>query len=42
MILVSNPIFDMAGQYKGVVSGTIYLESESSLKKTPKSKSIFK
>ena len=33
MILVSNPIFDMAGQYKGVVSGTIYLESESSLKK---------
>ena len=33
MILVSNPIFDMAGQYKGVVSGTIYLVSESSLKK---------
>lgn len=33
MILVSNPIFNMAGQFKGVVSGTIYLESESSLKR---------
>lgn len=33
MILVSHPIFDKAGQYKGVVDGTIYLERESSLKK---------
>ncbi|WP_249869590.1 sensor domain-containing diguanylate cyclase [Oceanobacillus saliphilus] len=31
VVLLSYPIFDTAGNYKGVVDGTIYLESESSL-----------
>ena len=33
MLIISSPVFDEAGQYKGVVDGTVYLESDSSLKK---------
>lgn len=33
MVLVSYPIFDGEGVYKGVVDGTIYLESNNSLKR---------
>ncbi|MCQ6277090.1 GGDEF domain-containing protein [Bacillus sp. V3B] len=33
MILISFPIFDETGNYKGVVDGTIYLDSDSSLKR---------
>ena len=33
MILLSYPVFDPSGNYKGVVDGTIYLESDSSLKR---------
>lgn len=33
MVLVSYPIFDDTGNYKGVVDVTIYLESDNSLKK---------
>lgn len=32
VLLVSYPIFDSTGDYKGVVDGTIYLESDNSLK----------
>jgi diguanylate cyclase (GGDEF)-like protein len=32
MLLISSPIFDEKGNYRGVVDGTIYLESENSLK----------
>lgn len=31
MILASHPVFDKAGQFNGVVIGTMYLESDSSL-----------
>ncbi|WP_394235049.1 diguanylate cyclase [Niallia oryzisoli] len=33
VVLISYPIFDTSGTYKGVVDGTIYLESDSSLKR---------
>lgn len=33
VVLISNPIFDNKGVYKGVVDGTIYLESNNSLKR---------
>lgn len=33
VVLISFPIFDTAGTYKGVVNGTIYLESDNSLKR---------
>ncbi|WP_071393454.1 sensor domain-containing diguanylate cyclase [Bacillus tuaregi] len=33
VVLISYPIFDQNGTYKGVVDGTIYLESDSSLKR---------
>jgi len=32
MLLISSPIFDKAGIYQGVVDGTVYLETENSLK----------
>lgn len=32
VVLISAPIFDPQGNYKGVVDGTIYLESNNSLK----------
>ncbi|WP_102345116.1 sensor domain-containing diguanylate cyclase [Bacillus sp. Marseille-P3661] len=33
VVLISFPIFDTSGNYKGVVDGTIYLESNNSLKR---------
>lgn len=33
VVLISYPVFDRMGNYKGVVDGTIYLESDNSLKK---------
>ncbi|WP_458414760.1 diguanylate cyclase [Schinkia sp. CFF1] len=33
VVLISYPIFDDNGNYKGVVDGTIYLQSDNSLKK---------
>lgn len=33
MLIVSAPIFDKEGKYKGVIDGTVYLESESSISK---------
>ncbi|WP_077210904.1 sensor domain-containing diguanylate cyclase [Bacillus dakarensis] len=32
VVLISHPIFDQHGNYKGVVDGTIYLESNNSLR----------
>ena len=32
MLLISSPIFDKDGIYQGVVDGTVYLETENSLK----------
>ncbi|OEH94056.1 sensor domain-containing diguanylate cyclase [Bacillus solimangrovi] len=36
IMLISSPIFDRFGQYKGLVGGTIYLESDSVLNNTLK------
>ncbi|HHY72137.1 MAG TPA: GGDEF domain-containing protein [Bacillus bacterium] len=33
VVLISNPIFDDKGTYKGVIDGTIYLQSDNSLKR---------
>ncbi|MFB6468054.1 diguanylate cyclase [Cytobacillus sp. Hz8] len=33
IILISTPIFDEQGNYKGIIGGTIYLESENILKR---------
>ena len=33
MLLVSSPIFDENGHYKGVVDGTVYLDRDCSLNK---------
>jgi diguanylate cyclase (GGDEF)-like protein len=33
MILLSYPVFDTAGSYQGVVDGTVYLQSDNSLKR---------